>query len=191
MKTYLVLGALLLFSGWLVWKAIDAGRPPKIIHPEYTVGTLTNLKQGQKSSGLEAVIIFHVDNKVYEKRIGSSKYKANILGEKYMIVYEEKNPSKNFVLTYQPIFRQSELTKRCTGTITRIYWFSWSNNEYRPNHGIEFEYVINGKKFKKAQSLPKNYKEKYKNIKEGASYDVEYWKKNPKRAIINLNKSTK
>ena len=47
------------------------------------------------------------------------------------------------------------------------------------------------KKFKKAQSLPKNYKEKYKNIKEGASYDVEYWEKNPKRAIINLNKSTK
>ena len=146
MKTYLVLGVLLLFISWLFWKAIDAGRPPKITHPEYTVGTLTSLKQGQKSSGLEAVIIFHVHNKIYEKRIGSSKYEANIIGEKYMVVYEEKDPSKNLVLEYQPIFIKSELTKKCTGTITRIYWFSWSNNEYRPNHGIEFEYVINGEK---------------------------------------------
>lgn len=32
------------------------------------------------------------------------------------------------------------------------------------------------------------YKEKYPDLKEGNSYEVEYWQENPERAIMHLNK---
>lgn len=188
MKTYLPLILMLLVVvGGVIWIFINDS-PPEIVNPKYTVGTITSLKQAQKSAGLDAVVTFVVEGKQYEHRIGSSKYEANVVGEKFKVVYEEKEPSKNVVLTYEPVFAESESTNKSKGRVKRIYRFSWSSDEYSPNHGIEFEYEVNGKKFTKAQSLPKDYKEKYPSLKEGSIYEVEYWNQNPERAIIHLDK---
>lgn len=191
MKTYLPLILMLLVVvGGVIWIFINDS-PPEIVNPKYTVGTITSLKQAQKSAGLDAVVTFVIDGKKYENRIGSVKYKANVIGEKYKVVYEEKDPSKNIVLTYEPVFAESESINKSKGIVKRIYRFSWSNNKYIPNHGIEFEYEVNGKKFTKAQSLPKDFQEQYPGLKEGGIYEVEYWNQNPERAIIRLDKSVK
>ena len=191
MKAYLPLILILLVVvGSIVWIFINDS-PPSITNPKYTVGTITSLKQGQSSSGLNAIVKFIINGKEYEKWIGSSKYESNVIGEKYMVVYESKKPEQNIVLTYQPIFNKEEVTKETKGMITRLFRFSWNKNEYIPNYGIEFEYEANGEKFTKSQSLLKDFKKKYPNLKEGNTYLVRYWVKNPQRAIIYLNQPKK
>lgn len=191
MKGYLPLILIMLVVvGGIIWIFIKDS-PSSIANPKYTIGTIASLKQGQRATGLDAVVVFQVNGRSYETPIGSSKYEANVVGEKFKVVYEKKDPSKNRVLTYEPVFAESESTNESEGRVTRIYRYSWSSDEYSPNHGVEFEYEVDGERFTKAQSLPKDYKEQYPSLKEGSIYEVEYWNQNPERAIIHLDKPVK
>lgn len=194
MKSYLSLILILLaIIGGIVWVFINDS-PPDIVNPKFTVGTITSLKQAQKSAGLDAVVTFVVEGKQYEYRIGSKAYSANVVGEKFVVVYEDKKPSNCIVLRHRPVFTdiESKFVEQTKGVITKdAHKYNWSSNKHIPNHGIEFEYEVNGQKFTKAQSLPKDYKKQYPNLKEGSIYEVEYWNKNPERAIIYLEKPAK
>jgi hypothetical protein len=165
--------------------------PPEISSPKYVIGTITSFKQGQKSSGLDAVVTFLINEKEYEHRIKSKANSGNVIGEKFIVVYEEKKPSNNIVLRYSPVFLDSEFNflKQTKGKITDdIHKFNFSNNQYIPNYGIEFEYIVNGRKFVKSQSLPRDFKQNFPSIEKGMEFEVEYWLENPQRAIIHLDK---
>ncbi|MFN8776427.1 MAG: hypothetical protein ACK5XV_06620 [Flavobacteriales bacterium] len=189
MKGYipLVLILLALFGG-LVWLFIYTGASPAIENPQFTVGHIKGFKQAQKSAGLDAIVVFHVNGDDYEIRISSFKYQANVKGEKFKIKYEKTDPSVNIILKYEPVFVSGERTKSVDGTITRIYKFNWLVDQEQPTEGVEFDYAVNNKVIKKSQVLPPNYKSQFPDIKEGNVYAVEYWEHNPERSIIYLNK---
>ncbi len=151
-----------------------------------TVGTIVGIEQGTKSSGKDAMIIYKYQDDSFTKRIRSSKYRANIKGEKYNVVFDSLNPSNSIVLIFQPIFNIDEETKITIGKITRIYQFNWSENKYISNYGVEFQYNANGSSFTKDQSLPPQFKHQFPDLKEGDNFNVEYWLKNPERSIIKI-----
>jgi hypothetical protein len=193
MKYYIIL-VLILFVliGGIVWIFIQ-DTPPTIEKPQYTVGAISSLKQGQRSSGLDALITYFVDGENYESRIVSTANSVNVVGEKFTVVYEEENPRKSIVISL-PVFSNNELefVKETKGVITvGVHKYNFTENEFVMTHAIEFEYIINGKKYTKSQSLPKDYKKKYPSLKEGDKYCVKYWIKNFERVIINLDEPVK
>lgn len=187
MKGYLplilIMGAVL--SG-IIWIFILTNDSPEINNPKYTIGEIVRFTQGTKSSGLGAVIQYVVDEIEYETTIGSFADKANVIGEKYKVKYDSQNPEKRVVLTESPVFLDDELTRTTKGKITK---FSLTSHKGRT--GFIFKYKISNKDFIKAQTIQSNYKEQYPDLKEGNSYEVEYWEQNPERAIIYLDKPIK
>jgi hypothetical protein len=169
---------------------IYADSPPEIDNTKYTSGTIVNFKQAQKSAGLNAVVEFKVNGVIYNTYIPSLKYKSNVIGEKYKVVFDSEEPQKNIVLVYDPVLDSLEGVGECEGNITRIYRFSWNKGEYSTNYGMEFSYVVSGIEFKKAQSMPKGFKDNYPSIKEGGVCRVRYWTQNPERSIVLLNESS-
>lgn len=170
----------------IIWIFKTTGKEPQIKEPKYTIGEIVRFTQGTKSSGLGAVVQYIVDEIEYEKTIGSYANKANIIGEKYKIKYDEKNPERCIVLTENPVFLKNELTQSTKGVIKKF-----SLTSHKGKTSFEYEYSIDDKKFSKSQTVLSNYKDLYPSLKEGATYQVEYWRKNPKRAIIHLDKPVK
>jgi|SRR5690554_171459 len=188
-KGYIPLVLILLaVIGGIIWIFIESAPITDLENKKVAIGTIVRHEQGQKSSGLDAVISYNYKDNVFEERIGSSKYEANVIGEKYKVLFDSINPNKAIILDYQPIFEKSERTKVTIGKITRLYRFSWTDGKYIPNYAIEFSYYVDSTELTKSQSLPKDFKAEYPDLKEGVEYEVEYWIKNPKRAIMKLKK---
>lgn len=181
----------ILFGGLIVGLPVLAflkGGAPSIKKPEYAIGTIVDFEYGRR---YYALVAFSVEDEIHMASAGPSAHKANIIGEKYKVVYEKGDPSKNIVLLQEPIFLKGEQVIKTKGVIKRIYKFNWSSNDYLSNHGLEFKYVVGDETFKKAQSLPRDYKARYPDLKEGDTCNIAYWTSNCERAIIYLeNDST-
>lgn len=184
MKGYLILGVLLVFIVWMFWKAIEAGKTPKIEHPSYTVGTLIKIER--RAKGSNSILQYNVNNQIYVVTAGHCANKLNIIGEKYKIKYDKLEPSKGIVLEEQPVFLKDEKTLVIQGKVKRISLVSQKGKKE-----LIFTFEINDTQFSRSQSIEKDYKEQYPDLKEGRSYEVEYWEQNPERAIIHLDKPIK
>ena len=188
-KGYIPLVLILLsLIGGIVFVFIESAPINDLENKKLTIGTIVRLEQGQKSSGLDAVVAYDFKDDRFEEIIGSSKYEANVIGEKYKVLFDSVNPNQAIVLDYQPVFEKTEKKRVTIGKVTRLFRFSWTDGKYIPNYAIEFSYQVDNSEFIKSQSLPKGFRDEYPDLKEGSVYEVEYWLKNPKRAIMKLKK---
>lgn len=173
--------------GFIVWVFIYTTTPSEIKNEGFTVGVITQFKSAGKTSGMDAIVEYIVNGVKYEVRTTSSAYEANVHGERFEVKYDKNNPAKSVVLTNKPVFLESESTGIEKGKITRLYRFAWGGGKDATNYAVEFEYIINGEKYKKSQELHPDYKEKYPELTKGKHYEVRYWVDNPERAIIHFD----
>ena len=141
------------------------------------VGVVIGYDKGGTSNRL-AILKFSVKEKNYFSR-SSDDYD---IGEKFIIEYEQKNPTINQVRLDKPIFLNNEKTSFKIGII----------DNYNPNYfrEISFIYFVDGKQYRQSYKPIENSKTEYPNVKEARKYIVKFWDENPKRSIILLNKPT-
>lgn len=175
MKGYLILGVLLVFIIWMFWKAIEAGRTPKIEHPEYTIGEIVDFEQIAK--GAIAIIEYSVNEKNYKCSI--KQISSMIIGEKYQVEYDIEDPNKSIVIKSKPVFLEDEKVNLTSGIVNSLSSIGNSRLSYR--------YTVEGIVYKKSQWYDSNFF----TPKKEEQYEVEYWQQNPQRAIIHLDKPIK
>lgn len=113
------------------------------------------------------------------KRYHGDQQTANpnlILDQKNIISYDTINPKNISIDDTRPVFFKEEKTEITEGTVIK------ANNIFE----VFYTYKVNNKEFKTSQTL---YKDDL-TIKAGDKIKVEYLLKNPKRAIIILDKPT-
>jgi hypothetical protein len=107
-----------------------------------------------------------------------------IEGEKFEILYDSTDFTKQELLQYKPLFVEGEETKRITGKVRNI---DLTQKTVRFKYEVEKDGVK--KEYEKDQRLPKDFQQQYPALEIGKQYEVEYWTENPQRAIIYLKKS--
>lgn len=164
-------------------------RGSKINNPEYTIGTIVRIRQDAR--GASAIVKFKVKSKTYKSSIGTSADSNDQIGKKFKVVYEKDNPNENYILTFAPIFTNNDLKRETVGTVTQIFrsGFTFSSKKFTSIYVVRFTYFVNGIEYNRAQSLPREYKQKFPQLKDGKKYKVEYSIKNPKIVIIHLKTS--
>lgn len=150
--------------------------PRKINNKRETVATLIDIVAVK--AGFDGKYEFFVGNQRYETF--DRVYDYFVVGDKFVIGYNEKEPKKNGVYLSQPIFLESENTKEGKGEIIEL-------NE--TSKRVVFSYTDDGIEFKRIQRLPNNYKELFGKPILGNSYKISIWQDNPQRAIIHLDAS--
>ena len=139
-----------------------------------TVGEVVEIKKVKSGSMMD--VVFCVEGERY--KAGTDQGWGEGLGFKYVVAYEKGNPEKNDVLKYRPVFTADEKTKYSVGTVISI----------SRNPSIGFRYKVGNDEYKMYQMLKRGYREDYPNLQKGQQYKVEYWVKNPQRAVISLDK---
>lgn len=141
-----------------------------------TIGEVLSYEKGRKRS---AKVYFQYKKHNYITLI-SDYY---VIGEKFIVEYEQENPKANRVRLDKPVFLKDEwicLTVGYLDTYNTNYFKSFS----------KFIYYVDGVKYVKLFEPIENSEVKYPNAKEGYNYEVKYWKHNPQRSIILLDKKT-
>ncbi|MFC2138796.1 hypothetical protein ACFLTE_11530 [Bacteroidota bacterium] len=144
-----------------------------------TIGTI--IKHSNDLKGSSFIVKYTIENEYYYTSISGGE--GRVIGDKYIIKYEINNPDKCKVLIYQPIFEKNENTNVTTGEVKRISTFL--------DRIIEFEYNVDGIRYKRWQKLPPNHKELYPGLAKGQKYQIQYLNTLPERAIIKLDKEIK
>lgn len=174
MSTILILGSMVAI---IVWAIIYSFSEPAINDPNETYAVVKEFKS-QAGSGRIAVYEYVVEGKVYD--YWGYYNNTLVIGDKFIIRYDNKRPKKSKVLLERPIFLNNEKTITTNGKITRIKKYS--------KKAVYFEYIANGKLYTRIQCLPNDYKNLYPSLVEGKEYQIDYWVDNPQRAIIYLDK---
>ncbi len=139
------------------------------------IGVVTKYEFGGKGSR-HSVLSFQLNTKVYE----SNSWSSLVLGEKFIIEYEENNPSVNSTRLDKPVFLKEEKIDTVIGKVTKYKrWFS---------DRISFYYYVNNEIYEQEYKVSENSKEKYPNLKEDNLYKVIYWKDDPRRSIVLFDK---
>ena len=164
---------------FLIISFIYTMRLMEIDNSNYTIGEIERFDF--HVNGTEAYITYEVDEQQYHHWCSKSRYKINVIGEKFMIAYDSKDPSKSNIERHRPIFLQNEKTEYIEGKVVEFYF-----------NQIRFTYEVNGQTYKKSQHFLKQDFNKYKSlISIGDVCLIRYWIENPKRSIIYLDKSVK
>lgn len=111
---------------------------------------------------------------------------SGVIGEKCIIIYDSLNPGVNFEIDdSRPIFVKGEDTGKTICTIIK------HDVCFTPKKGelILFEYHVNGRYYEGIQTIPP--RKDFLCLKIGDKFEGEYWKQNPKRIIIHLDKPVK
>ena len=141
-----------------------------------TIGEVLSYEKGRKRS---AKIYFQHKKQNYFTLI-SDYY---VIGEKFMVEYEQENPKANRVRLDKPVFLKDEWICLTVGYL----------NNYNTNYFKSFSsytYYVEGVKFEKFFEPIEDSDLIYPNVKEGYNYLVKYWSHNPQRSIILLDKKT-
>lgn len=142
-----------------------------------SVGTIIGYPEGG-NSGRSAEIQFLCKNKYYYT-LTDDYY---LVGEKFIVEYEERNPKKNRVRLDKPVFLKNEKTSITIGIVSK-----YNANYFRE---ISFIYFVDGKKHEQSYKPIEDSEIKYPDLKEGKKYNVRYWEDYPKRSIILLDEPT-
>jgi len=105
-------------------------------------------------------------------------------GEKFEILYDSTDCTNQELLQYKPVFVDGEQTIRITGSVRTL---DLTDKTVRFKYEVEKDGVKRG--YEKDQRLPKDFQKQYPGLEIGKQYEVEYWIKNPQRAIIYLDKN--
>lgn len=141
-----------------------------------TIGEVLCYEKGRKRS---AKVFFQYKKHNYFTLI-SDYY---VIGEKFIVEYEQDNPKANYVRLDKPVFLKGEDTSLTVG-----YLNAYNTNCFKSLSC--YTYYVDGNKYKKFFTPLENSDLKYPNAKEGYNYMVKYWNINPQRSIIVLDKKT-
>jgi len=130
---------------------------------------------------------------VFEYAVGNKRYKTSApsmpwvpIHEKYLLKYDTlhpENPESAEVIRECPVFLPGEVTNYTYGTLKKIH---------KSYELFDFEYTISGKKYERPQFLGiGNPVKNHPQLVNGAEFLVEYWTKNPERAILYIDKPKK
>ena len=131
--------------------------------------------QERGTSMRPALLVFKLKRKEFSIHI-SDYYDV---GEKFIVEYEEKNPTVNRARLDKPVFLKNEKTSIAVGIV----------NNYNPKYfrEISFIYFVDGKKYEQSYKPIEDSEIKYPDLKEGKKYKVRFWEDYPKRSIILLD----
>ncbi|HOS83621.1 MAG TPA: hypothetical protein PK199_01760 [Bacteroidales bacterium] len=178
MKAYIPLILILVVViGGIVFVFAMSGKQPEIYNPITSVGEIIRIELNA-TNGSSAIIEYRYKGMAFETRIGSYANKANIIGEKYQLEFDENKPENCKVYLDKPVFLENEKTIKTTGVIKKI-----SPTNHKELTGIVFEYKVKENSITRAQSISISLKDI---LSKGQEYTVEYWYNNPKRAIIYI-----
>lgn len=111
---------------------------------------------------------------------------SKVIGEKYKVVYDSLQPGSNYEIDSSvPLFISGEHIGKATGFIIEDN-VCVSSKKYKT---IGFEYHVNGRNYQTGQTIPP--RKDTLCLKIGDKFEVEYWKENPKRVIIYIDKPIK
>lgn len=122
-----------------------------------------------------ATYAYYVEGSEYVESMSCDWTK--VVGEKFAMTYERNNPKRHKVYLDKPLFLDGEKTLTATGEVTML----WGSV-------IEFKYIADGSKERKAQQLPQNFRDIYPLIRKRDKFEVEFWYDNIRRSIIHLDK---
>ena len=132
-----------------------------------------------------ALYVYYIRHERYE-------YKAPLIyglvvGDKCLLEYDSLYLNKKHLMRENPIFLANEKTKFTTGTLIRVHKnYELINYIYKihtANKDVEYERV---------QDLGLgNPIKNHPQLVNGATFLVEYWEKNPQRAILYIDKPIK
>ncbi len=109
---------------------------------------------------------------------------GEVNGEKYVIRYNIDNPQDVEIEYWNPVFEKDEKTIILKGKIIKVGYV----NFFSSKAFVNFDVYVNGRTFNRTQTLPKNVKKIYPNLKKGQYYKVECEEGNLRRCIIHLDK---
>tara|TARA_B100000809_G_scaffold95683_1_gene94335 strand:+ start:362 stop:988 length:627 start_codon:yes stop_codon:yes gene_type:complete len=139
-----------------------------------TIGKVVDISGA--ANGSNAILEFSIDGKTYEKLIESTY----VRGDKFKVEYRIKNHKDSKVLRDYPLFVEGENTKLVIGKL-----ITYNSSIFRSS---KFDYWVDKKKYERRQYEKENSKELYPNVEEGQLFVIEYWKQDPRRSIIYLDK---
>jgi hypothetical protein len=150
-----------------------------------TVATKISHEYPYGSYGSYDLYQFYVGTKRYDYHGPNGSWVPT--GEKYLLKYDTLYPEEHYphrhLQTEHPIFLPEEGTNYTVGTLVSIH---------KGYELFAFEYTILGKKYRRVQDLRvgdpvRNHPQ----LVNGAEFLVEYWAKDPARAILYIDKPKK
>ncbi len=185
--------ALVLSTSFLVFGIYYSTTQYKINSPEYTVGTIVPMHEGDKRVMFRAKFEYFVEGKRYTLKWNSAEYKFNVIGEKYLLKYDKDNPKRSKIIATKPLFLKYEKTYYTKGYINRVYYAKPLFFHSNPTIGLEYSYPIGDVKFIKSQEVPEIELKTYLDslLENKIPVVVECWAEDARRAIIHLDKPLK
>ena len=144
-----------------------------------TVGCKMGHESPYGSYGSYDLYVYYVGNKKYDYHGPNMAFTPK--GEKYLLRYDTLYPTgegehSNLIIEH-PVFLPGEVTRYTVGTLVKA-----------PKNYATFDYIytVSGKKHYRTQDMDDPVKNHPEMVKE-AEFFVEYWVKNPERAILHIN----
>jgi hypothetical protein len=153
--------------------------PDAIRNPSITEALL--YKKTKAAKGYNAVFVYYVSNIKYENE--TTFEDINIIGQKYNIKYDRKNPSNARINFEEPIFTKTDNTLKTNAIITKLKTEMFSKKPML----VAFDYSVDYKKYNTYQY---SKWDKF-NLKVGDTCELEYLEDNPAICIIHLDKKIK
>lgn len=120
---------------------------------------------------------------IYSYEVKGQEYRTTgyfnttlVLGDKFQIVYSVSNPSKSKVVSFKPLFVESEPIKSSRAVI--------KDKSGIEGNWVAFEYEIGGIVYFRVQDL--DPKTNLKELSVGDRFNITYLATNPQRSIISI-----
>ena len=143
-KMVQIISILIIFAFIVLLFFLFSG-PKKIKNKEETVAILIEVVPVK--AGFDGKYEFFVRGQRYETH--DICYESFIIGDKFIIGYNKKNPKENGVFLSKPIFLKNEETIKSLGKVLGVS---------RLGEKLTFSYYYQGNEYKRTQRLPSNNK---------------------------------
>jgi len=162
------------------------------------VGVFSKFDHGPKGNG--STFDYEFKNKSFGRvqSHGNLKIYGLVIGEKYIIKINPKDPSRYYPVNWKPVFTADEQTDTTTGTILKCEYLRDHTNYFFYNYKIPFDTISNYKiryeyrysdKIKVREQFLSPYNDATnKHITAGQRFMVVYLTKLPERAILYTDK---
>lgn len=175
-KTASILVSVLILGG-IAYLAYSAFNPKLKGKQKETIATL--VETHSISRGRAAYYKFVCSGIPTMSHGGSASYNS-VIGEKYMAYYDSLDCDNLSIDWTRPLFLEDELTEMSMGEIV----LSISSGILQPM--VKFEYQVDGINYRQVQYMEDDFDKINPQIKEGATFQVEYWLQNPQRSIMRF-----
>jgi hypothetical protein len=165
---------LICLIGYLLYQKSE-----EIDDPAITIARLDSFTFSGAKAIQRGVYIYYINGRGY--RLESYFNTTLIPGDRFKLIYSQKDPSKSKLISFDPVFTDDEDVFKTIGTIKDI-----SNLE---GHYVAFEFTVEGIKYFRVQEI--NPQLSLEDIDLSTQFLVYYWRDNPQRSVIELNQPIK